>query len=216
MPPLALATVGIWTVLGCTAALAQLAAPGPTEPVEVAPTPPPAAAPTEPLTSLEPPTTASEEPGETAPAPPPATEPVEAPDVLAPTPLDVVPTPPTSTVEEPPAAIPAVPATPPASVPAAPAARPGGPGTATKPTKPHAEAALMIMNGRAFPVTQVTIMEGRRAVKRSGPLPPNAKVTLRLPNLRGCIVTVRATFRGGAVSRVRKLNVCNELILVRL
>jgi len=74
----------------------------------------------------------------------------------------------------------------------------------------------MIMNGRAFPVTQVTIMEGRRAVKRSGPLPPNAKVKLRLPNLRGYIVTVRATFRGGAVSRVRKLNVCNELILVRL
>ena len=216
MPRLALATVGIWTVLGCTAALAQFAAPGPTEPVEVAPTPPPAAAPTEPLISLEPPTTASEEPGETAPAPPPAPEPVEAPDVLAPTPLDVVPTPPTSTVEEPPAATPAVPATPPASVPAAPAARPGGPGTATKPTKPHAEAALMIMNGRAFPVTQVTIMEGRRAVKRSGPLPPNAKVTLKLPNLRGCIITVRATFRGGAVSRVGKLNVCNELILVRL
>ena len=74
----------------------------------------------------------------------------------------------------------------------------------------------MIMNGRAFPVTQVTVMEGRRAVKRSEPLPPNAKITLKLPNLRGCIVTARVTFRGGAVSRVGKLNVCKELILVRL
>jgi hypothetical protein len=216
MPRLALATVGVWTVLGCAAAVAQIAAPGPTEPVEVAPPPPPAAAPTEPLTTPEPPTTTSEEPGETAPAPPPATEPVELPDVPAPTPVEVVPTPPASTVEEPLGAIPAIPATPPSSVPTAPAAPPSEPGVVPKPNQIRPAATLMVVNGRAVPVTRVTLMQGRRAVKRSGPLPPNAKVTLKLPNLRGCIVTVVTTFRGGAVSRVGKLNVCKERILVRL
>jgi cytoskeletal protein RodZ len=215
MPRLSLATVGIWTMLGLTTALAQTALPGPAEPIEVAPAPPPAA-PTEPLTTPEPSTAASEQPSAAAPVPPPATAPVDPPVGPTPAPVEVMPTPPTSTVSEPPATSPAVPATPPASVPGAPAARPGGPGAATKPTKPHTEAALMVMNGRAFPITQVTVMEGRRVVKRSGPLPPNARVTLKLPNLRGCIVSVRATFRGGAVSRVGKLNVCKELILVRL
>jgi len=74
----------------------------------------------------------------------------------------------------------------------------------------------MVVNGRAVPVTRVTVVEGRRAVKRSGPLPPNAKFTLKLPNLRGCSLSVVATFRGGAISRVSKLNVCGEFILIRL
>ena len=216
MPRLALATVGVWTILWCAAALAQTAPSGPPEPVEVTSPPPPAAAPLEPLSTSEPPTTAAEGPGEAAPVPPPETAPVDSPVGPTPSPVEVMPTPPTSTDTEPPTAAPAVPATPPTSVPMAPAAPPSGPGTATEPTKPHTEAALMIMNGRAFPVTRVTVVEGGRAVKRSGPLPPNARVTLKLPNLRGCIVTVRATFRGGAVSRVGKLNVCKELILVRL
>ncbi len=216
MPRLSLATVGVWTVLGCAATLAQTAAPGPTEPVEVAPTPPPAAAPTDPLTTPEPPTSSPGEPGETAPAPPPAVAPAEAPVVPAPTPLEVVPMPPTSTVEEPPAAIPAIPATPPSSVLTGSAAPPSEPSVAPQPNQTRPAAALMVINGRAVPVTRVTVMEGKRAVKRSGPLPLNAKITLKLPNLRGCIVTVRATFRGGAVSRVGKLNVCKELILVRL
>ena len=134
----------------------------------------------------------------------------------APSPVEVAPAPPTNTAEEPPAAAPAVPATAPAQVPTAPAAPSSAPAAAPQPNQAHPAAALMIMNGRTFPVTRVTVMEGRRVVKRSGLLPPNAKVTLNLPNLRGCIVSVRATFRGGAVSRLGKLNVCKESILVRL
>jgi len=97
MPRLSLATVGIWTVLGCAAALAQTALPGPAEPAEVAPAPPPAAAPTEPLTTPEPSTAASEQPSAAAPVPPPATAPVDPPVGPTPAPVEVMPTPPTST-----------------------------------------------------------------------------------------------------------------------
>ena len=49
----------------------------------------------------------------------------------------------------------------------------------------------------------------------AGPLAPKAQSTLMLPKLKGCLVTVEATFEGGSVSDGSAIDVC-RVKLVRL
>jgi hypothetical protein len=52
-------------------------------------------------------------------------------------------------------------------------------------------------------------------VSRAGPLAPKAKATLKLPEMKGCVVTIAATFEGGSAADGRAVDVC-KVKLVRL
>jgi len=73
----------------------------------------------------------------------------------------------------------------------------------------------MIVNGREIPTMTLTVMADAKTVSHSKPLAPNAKVNLKLPKMKGCLVTVSATFEGGSVSDGGDVDVC-EVKLVRL
>ena len=109
----------------------------------------------------------------------------------------------------------------PASSPAAavPGALPATPPTdrraALQPPKPQAATAVTVVNGSELPAKSITVLSDARAVSHAGPLAPKAKATLKLPKMKGCLVTVAATFEGGSVSDGRTIDVC-RVKLVRL
>ncbi len=86
---------------------------------------------------------------------------------------------------------------------------------AAKPHKPRAATAVTIVNGREIPTMTLTVMADAKTVSHSKPLAPNAKVSLKLPKMKGCLVTVAATFEGGSVSDGGDIDVC-KVKLVRL
>jgi hypothetical protein len=100
----------------------------------------------------------------------------------------------------------------------APAAQTRKGGSAAKREAPRPAATLTIVNGRAVQATAVAVLAGSKVVARSGPLASNARVTLKLPKLKQCRVSVVAklplwysALRSGAV------NVCKAgQALVRL
>jgi hypothetical protein len=82
-------------------------------------------------------------------------------------------------------------------------------------TELRAAKTLNIVNGRAVTAVTLTVTAGTETVKHSGPLASNAKVSLPLPEMRGCLVTVAATFQDGSVSNGGDTDVC-KVKLVRL
>jgi len=147
-------------------------------------------------------------PGETAPALPRRMWPfLKAPGEAVPT------TPPTATSMIRPLTI----STPsPAAVPSAPATTALlNRRTATKSPKPRAVVAVTVVNGSEIPVTTITIAGEAQIVSHTEPLAPKAQATLKLPKMRGCLVTVAATFEGGSMSSDRAIDVC-RVKLVRL
>src|SRR4051812_43424747 len=204
MSRIALATLLISATLPFAAALAQTAAEPddtPAAPVEVVPSVSPAAAVSDgEWTDPPDPITAPVAPVETTPASPPTTDLVVLPIVTAPTPVEPVP--------------PVLPVT--ATAPGAPPATPSTePRAVTKPPKPRAATALTVVNGREIPATTITVMAGAKAVSHAEPLAPNAKVTLKLPKMTGCLVAVAVTFEEGSVSDGGDIDVC-KVKLVRL
>ena len=90
--------------------------------------------------------------------------------------------------------------------------------SAARPQKQRSAATLMIVNGRAVPATALAVLVGAKAVVRSGPLASNTRVTLKLPKMKGCRVSVVASFPGwySAVTR-GNINVCKTGgVIVRL
>ena len=156
------------------------------------------------------------EPVEVAPAAPPATvPPSQPPDEAAPT---TAPT--TSPVLDKPGPIEAAPAPLPATTgkPPSPALAAPRKGPPSGRETPRSARALTIVNGRAVPATGVAVLVGAKVLTRSGPLAPNARVTLKLPNLKGCRVSVLASFSGWySAVRSGTVNVCKAgQALVRL
>jgi hypothetical protein len=74
---------------------------------------------------------------------------------------------------------------------------------------------VTIVNDREIPAKTVTVLSGAQAMLYAGPLAPKAQSTLMLPKLKGCLVTVEATFEGGSVSDGSAIDVC-RVKLVRL
>ena len=66
-----------------------------------------------------------------------------------------------------------------------------------------------------MPATTITVTAEAKPVSHAGPLAPNAKATLKLPKMKGCLVTVTATFEGESVSDGGDIDVC-KVKLVRL
>jgi len=163
----------------------------PAEPAQVAPTAPPAP----PTPALEP-----NEAGPPTSSPSVATDPPSperpSPGGAAPAPL-----PPRTDSPTTPAPTSAAPIAQPA-----PTQKPGKGGSIVKRDAPRPASTLTILNGRAIAATSVAVLAGRKVVARSGPLASNARVTLKLPGLKACRVSVVARFplwysalRSGAV-----------------
>src|SRR4051794_4574295 len=162
----------------------------PVEPVEAVPTTPPPG----------PPPPVPDEPA-------PATPPVTGPNPLPPSPAETGPTP----------QLPSSPSVPAVALPAPTAPAPRS-ASAARPEERRSAATLTIVNGRAVPATTVAVLVGAKAVTRSGPLAPNARITLKLPRVQGCRVSVVASFPGwySAVTH-GKINVCKTgPVVVRL
>jgi hypothetical protein len=88
--------------------------------------------------------------------------------------------------------------------------------TLTAPARePRAAPALTIANGRAVTAVTLTVTAEAETVKHAGPLASNANVSMPLPKMRGCLVTVAATFQDGSVSNGGDTDVC-KVKLVRL
>jgi len=158
-------------------------------------------------------------------------QPVEAPAQPVETPaqpieviLTAPPAVPLPVVDEPAAPTPplAAPTVPPSPAETAPAPLGLGRTTATPPTSTrrerHYAATLTVVNGRAVAATAVAVLVSSKAVARSGPLASNTSVTLRLPRVKSCRVSVVASFPFwySAVTR-GNVNVCKPgRVIVRL
>jgi hypothetical protein len=191
-----------FATLSLSAALAQAEVGpevAPAQSVEAVPTAPPAA-----------PSPAVEEPAPPA-APLPAVE-----EPAAPTPPLAAPnTSPPSSAETAPAPLPA--GAPASAPPVSTAPAPKG-SSAARSQERRSAATLIVVNGRAVPATAVAVLVGAKAVARSGPLASNTRVTLKLPQVKGCRVSVVASFPAwySAVTR-GNINVCKTGgVIVRL
>ena len=58
--------------------------------------------------------------------------------------------------------------------------------------------------------SEVVISGEEQTVKVGKPLAPKAKATVKLPKLKGCIVSVAATFAGEGEVDASEFNVCKE------
>jgi hypothetical protein len=63
------------------------------------------------------------------------------------------------------------------------------------------------------PLTGVVITAGDKTTKLSKPLAPKARATVRLPKMKGCTVSVAATFEDGGKSDTDAFNVCQEKLI---
>src|SRR5215212_1598838 len=184
-----------FATLLATLALAQTDAGSestPTEPVEVVPAAPPAT-PAPPLQA-----------DEAAPSTPPVSAPTSPPVLEKPTPVEPAPVPLPAATDKPPDTPSAAPIASPA-----PTSSPRQGPSAGKRDASRPAATLTIVNGRAVPATGVAVLVGAKVVRRSGPLAPTARVTLKLPSSIGCRVSVVASFSWGYSSlRYSRINVC--------
>jgi hypothetical protein len=77
-------------------------------------------------------------------------------------------------------------------------------------TKPKPASALVITNARAVPATDVAISVGADTVRLSKPLAAEAKATLKLPKISGCMVAISASFEDEATVELDEFDVCKE------
>jgi hypothetical protein len=102
---------------------------------------------------------------------------------------------------------PAVPGSAPADAAAAPEA------TAPKPKQKGPPGAVTVVNASAKTVTEVAITAGDKTATLSKPLAPKGRTAVKLPKLKGCTVSVAATFDGGSKSGADAFDVCKEKLI---
>jgi hypothetical protein len=107
----------------------------------------------------------------------------------------------------------------PAQTPAVPGSAPGDaaatPETAAPKPKPKPKrkgppSSVTVINATANTATGIVITAGEKTTKLSKPLAPKGRATVRLPKLKGCTVSVAATFEGGGRSDAETFDVCKE------
>jgi hypothetical protein len=104
------------------------------------------------------------------------------------------------------------------SMPAVPGSAPAGAApeaTAPKPSpkQKRPPRAVTVVNASAKTVTGVIITAGDRTATLSKPLAPKARASVKLPTMKGCTVSVAATFEGGGKSDTDAFNVCQEKLI---
>ena len=79
-----------------------------------------------------------------------------------------------------------------------------------KPKRKGPPSSVTVLNATANPVTGVVITAGDKSTKLSKPLVPKGRATVSLPRMKGCTVSVAATFEGGGKSDAETFDVCKE------
>jgi hypothetical protein len=99
--------------------------------------------------------------------------------------------------------------------PPAPAAAAAPETTAPKPTPKQKgpPGAVTVVNASAKTVTEVAITAGDTTASLAKPLAPKARTAVKLPKMKGCTVSVAATFEGGDTSDSDAFNVCKEKLI---
>jgi hypothetical protein len=100
----------------------------------------------------------------------------------------------------------------PGSVPGDAAATPetAAPQQKSKPKRKGPPSSVTVINATANTATGIVITAGEKTTKLSKPLVPKGRATVRLPKLKGCTVSVAATFEGGGKSDAETFDVCKE------
>jgi hypothetical protein len=96
------------------------------------------------------------------------------------------------------------------SAPGEAAATPEAAAAKPKPKRKGPPSSVTVINATASPVTGVVITAGDKTTKLSKPLAPKGRATVKLPKMKGCTVSVAATFEGGGKSDADTFNVCKE------
>ena len=89
-------------------------------------------------------------------------------------------------------------------------ARNGGSEAEAKPKRKGPPSSVTVINATANTATGIVITAGEKTTKLSKPLAPKGRATVRLPKLKGCTVSVAATFEGGGKSDAETFDVCKE------
>lgn len=114
---------------------------------------------------------------------------------------------------------PAAPAAPPAAVaPAvtAPAATPSpetqaaAPKPRPKPRGPQAARAITIINGSTVTISGVAITAGDKAVNWAKPIAPEAKALIKLPAIKGCMISILASYEGEGAGNSGEVDICKD------
>ncbi len=73
--------------------------------------------------------------------------------------------------------------------------------------------AVTVVNASAKIVTEVAITAGDKTATLAKPLAPKARTAVKLPKLKGCTVSVAATFEGGGRSDADAFDVCKDKLI---
>ena len=84
---------------------------------------------------------------------------------------------------------------------------------APKPKQKGPPGAVTVVNASAKTVTEVAITAGDKTATLSKPLAPKERTAVKLPKLKGCTVSVAATFDGGSKSGADAFDVCKEKLI---
>jgi hypothetical protein len=103
---------------------------------------------------------------------------------------------------------PAVPGSVPGDAAATP--EPAAPKPKPKPKLKGPPSSVTVINATANTATGIVITAGEKTTKLSKPLAPKGRATVRLPKLKGCTVSVAATFEGGGKSDAETFDICKE------
>jgi hypothetical protein len=78
------------------------------------------------------------------------------------------------------------------------------------PEKPKPASALVITNAREVPATDIAIGANGQTVRVAKPLAPQAKTTLKLPKMPGCVVAIAANFADESSVQMDEFDVCKD------
>lgn len=71
-------------------------------------------------------------------------------------------------------------------------------------------ASITVINASAHTATQVVITGEDKPATLSKPLAPKARAAVKLPKLKGCLVSVAATFESEGQVDAGQFNICKE------
>jgi len=71
-------------------------------------------------------------------------------------------------------------------------------------------ASITVINASTAVATDVTVGTEEKMARLPKPLQPKARAVLKLPRLKGCIVSVRANLEGIGEIDTAEFNVCKE------
>jgi hypothetical protein len=101
----------------------------------------------------------------------------------------------------------------PGSAPADAVAAPEAAAPKPKPKQKGPPGAVTIVNASAKTVTGVVITGGDQTATLPKPLAPKGRTAVKLPKIKGCTVSVAATFEGGGKSDADAFDVCKEKLI---